>query len=92
VAGRSVEEDTTNCAPVMFAHQRNIVNNMCAKKQNSPQRIFSEIRSQAQFYNIANKLLRRRKTVTQVSVRDPQLFTLYVTALASLLKHHGMAY
>ena len=36
-----------------------------SKKQSEHQETLSDIRSHAQFYNIANKLLHRRKTITQ---------------------------
>ena len=49
----------------MFTCQRNKVNTMCAEaKKTHYKEKLSDIRSHAQFYNIANKLLHRRKTIT----------------------------
>ena len=49
----------------MFTCQRNKVNTMCAEaKKTYYKEKLSDIRSHAQFYNIANKLLHRRKTIT----------------------------
>ena len=50
----------------MFTYQRNKVNTMYAEaKKTYYKGKLSDIRSHAQFYNIANKLLHRRKTITQ---------------------------
>ena len=46
-------------------NQRNKVNNMCSEaKQNHYKEKLSDVRNQAQFYNIANKLLHRVNTTT----------------------------
>ena len=49
----------------MLTCQRNKVNTMCAEaKKTYYNEKLSDIRSHAQFYNIGNKLLHRRKTIT----------------------------
>ena len=49
----------------MFTCQRNKVNTMCAEaKKTYYKEKLSDICSHAQFYNIANKFLHRRKTIT----------------------------
>ena len=49
----------------MFVNQRNKVNNMCSEvKKNHYKEKLSDVRNQAQFYNIANKLLHRGNTTT----------------------------
>ena len=48
----------------MFTYRKNKVNTMCGEaKKTYYKENLSDIRSHAQFYNIANKLLHRRKTI-----------------------------
>ena len=48
----------------MFLNQRNKVNNMCSEAKNHYKEKLSDVRNQAEFYNIANKLLHHGNTTT----------------------------
>ena len=74
----------------MFTCQRNKVNTMCAEaKKTYYKGKLSDIRSHAQFYNIANKFLHRRKTIALPNYECAEsLANKFADYFAPLYKRH----